>query len=90
MNNVIAVHNTFSLNCILRSGLATSGSTPQNGLITSKNLTVYARRKKAEEDNKLSDTYSRLVCEIGFKLMIDTYLPLCVLFKIKMKINVCG
>lgn len=40
MKSVIAVHNTFSRNWIFRSGFATSGRMPQNGLITSRNLTV--------------------------------------------------
>lgn len=46
MKSVIAVHNTFSLNWILRSGLATSGRTPQNGLITSRNLTAQRERER--------------------------------------------
>jgi hypothetical protein len=47
MNKVIAVHNTFSLNCIFRSGFATSGKIPQNGLITSKNLTTIQNKIKS-------------------------------------------
>lgn len=38
MKRVMAVHNTFSLNWIFLSGFWISGSTAQNGFITSKNL----------------------------------------------------
>lgn len=50
MNNVIAVHSTFSRNWILRSGFATSGRMPQKGLITSRNLTV----RRAERERFVS------------------------------------
>lgn len=39
MNNVMAVHSTFSRNWIFRSGFAISGRILQNGLIISRNLT---------------------------------------------------
>ena len=39
IKSVMAVHNTFSLNWILRSGFWISGNTEQNGFTNSKNLT---------------------------------------------------
>ena len=38
IKSVIAVHNTFSLNWIFRSGFCISGKILQNGLTNSKNL----------------------------------------------------
>ena len=38
IKSVIAVHNTFSLNWIFRSGFCISGKILQNGFTNSKNL----------------------------------------------------
>ena len=52
----MAVHNTFSLNWIFRSGFATSGKIPQNGLITSKNLT-----EEQSENILISDHWNQSI-----------------------------
>ena len=62
----MAVHKTFSLNWILRSGLATSGRIPQNGFITSKNLT----------EEKIEDIIISRPSIGSINMLIDHLLPI--------------